>query len=138
VALAAALLTGTTIAAYTIADGLGVRCAPTPFGYAVWLFLLDGIAFPLWAVITGRARRMVRPDRTVAVGVVAGLLAFTAYGITLWAQTRAPLAFVAALRETSVLFAAAIGVVILHERADRVRLASAVVVVGGVVLLRLT
>jgi drug/metabolite transporter (DMT)-like permease len=138
VALAAALLTAATIAAYTIADGLGVRCAPTPFGYAVWLFLLDGIAFPMWAVLTRRAGELIRPDPKVLVGVVAGMLTITAYGIILWAQTKAPLAFVAALRETSVLFAAAIGVMILHERADRTRLVSAAVVVGGVVLLRLS
>lgn len=136
-ALGAALLTGVTIAAYTIADGLGVRCAPTAFGYAVWLFLLDGLAFPLWALATRRSSLPAWSDRQVLLGVLAGLLAFSAYGITLWAQTEAPLAFVAALRETSVLLAAAIGVVILRERAGRTRIVSAAIVVAGVVLLKL-
>jgi drug/metabolite transporter (DMT)-like permease len=137
VALVAALLTAATIAAYTIADGLGVRCAPTPFGYAVWLFLLDGLAFPFWALTVRRSSVPARVDRQVLLGALAGLLAFSAYGITLWAQTRAPLAFVAALRETSVLFAGAIGVVILRERAGKTRIVSAAIVVAGVVLLRL-
>jgi drug/metabolite transporter (DMT)-like permease len=137
VALIAALLTAVTIAAYTIADGLGVRCAPNPFGYAVWLFLLDGVAFPVWALTVRRASLPARADRRVLLGAVAGVLAFSAYGITLWAQTKAPLAFVAALRETSVLFAAAIGVVVLRERAGKTRIASAAIVVAGVVLLRL-
>lgn len=137
VALVAALLTAATIAAYTIADGLGVRCAPSPLGYAVWLFLLDGLAFPFWALTVRRASLPARADRRVLLGAVAGVLAFSAYGITLWAQTQAPLAFVAALRETSVLFAVAIGVVFLRERAGKTRIASAAVVVAGVVLLRL-
>jgi drug/metabolite transporter (DMT)-like permease len=136
-ALGAALLTGATIAAYTIADGLGVRCAPTAFGYAVWLFLLDGLAFPLWALATRRSSLPSWSDRQVLIGALAGLLAFSAYGITLWAQTKAPLAFVAALRETSVLIAAAIGVVLLRERAGKTRIISAAIVVAGVVLLRL-
>jgi drug/metabolite transporter (DMT)-like permease len=114
-----------------------VRCAPSPFGYAVWLFLLDGFAFPVWALTVRRSSLPGRADRRVLLGAVAGVLAFSAYGITLWAQTKAPLAFVAALRETSVLFAAAIGVVFLRERAGKTRIVSAAIVVAGVVLLRL-
>ena len=73
--------------------------------------------------------------RVVASGMTAGALSLLAYGLVLWAQTRGPLAPIAALRETSVIFGAIIGTVVFHESFGRSRIAATVLVVLGVLLL---
>jgi drug/metabolite transporter (DMT)-like permease len=78
-----------------------------------------------------------RDTASMRRGAVAGLLSTVAYGVVLWAQTRAPLAEVAAIRETSVVFAALIGVAILGEDFGRRRLVAAVVIATGIVLIGL-
>jgi drug/metabolite transporter (DMT)-like permease len=133
-AVAAAVLTGLVIAAYTVVDGLGVRRAHDPYAYAGLLFLLQGPPMTLAAL----ARRPVgawRDVRLVGRGLAAGALAFAAYGIVLWAQLRAPLAEVAAVRETSVIFAALIGMVVLRERFGARRVAAAAVIAVGILLI---
>lgn len=136
-AIAFALTTGAFIAAYTIVDGLGVRRSGTPLGYAAWLFLLSGLPIPLYALAARRdlLRRAVRPNW--GKGVLAGVLALIAYGLVLWAQTRGALAAVAALRETSVIVAAAIGSLLLGERFGRLRVLAATLVAAGILLLNL-
>jgi drug/metabolite transporter (DMT)-like permease len=135
-AVGAAILTGLTIAGYTIVDGLGVRHAHDPWAYTALLFLLQGV--PLTGVAA--ARRPLAAWRQRAMlecGLLAGLLSVLAYGIVLWAQTKAPLAEVAAIRETSVVFAALIGVVALGENFGKRRVAAAVVIATGIVLIGL-
>lgn len=136
-AIAAALLTGVAIAAYTTLDGLGVRRAGTVAGYAGWLFLLQGPVLPLGAAAVRRGRlwRQVRPH--LLAGLTGGLLSLSAYGLVLWAQTRGALAPIAALRETSVIIGAAIGAIVFHERFGRWRVAATVLVAGGVILINL-
>jgi drug/metabolite transporter (DMT)-like permease len=134
-AITAALLTGVTIAAYTTVDGLGVRHAGTAAGYTGWLFLLQG---PVLAVIAVAVRRrqlwsQVRPH--LATGLTAGVLSLAAYGLVLWAQTRGALALVAALRETSIIAGAIIAAVLFREPLGRWRVAAAVLVAGGVILI---
>jgi drug/metabolite transporter (DMT)-like permease len=137
-AIAFALGTGAFIAAYTVTDGLGVRHAGTALGYAAWLFLLDGIPIPIYALAArhGTLRAALRP--AWGSGAAAGLLSLVAYGLVLWAQTRGALAAVAALRETSVIVAAAIGTVVLGERFGRLRVLAATLVACGIVLLNLS
>ena len=133
-AVLAALLTGLTIASYTVTDGLGVRQSHDPWAYAGVLFLLQG---PVMAVIAA-ARRPARQWLVAAhagPGLLAGLLALAAYGIVLWAQTRAPLAEVAAIREISVVFAALIGMIFLRERFGLRRTAAAAVIAAGIILM---
>lgn len=133
-AVTAAVLTGLTIAGYTLVDGLGVRHAHSPYAYAGLLFLLQGPVF----VLIAAARRPVsvwRPTPLIARGVGAGAITLLAYGIVLWAQTRAPLAEVAALRETSVISAALIGALFLNERFGARRLAAAALVATGIILI---
>ncbi len=135
-AVGAAVLTGLTIAAYTITDGLGVRHANDPLAYAALLFVLQGPPM----LVVALARRPLaawRDTATMRRGVAAGLLSTVAYGIVLWAQTRAPLAEVAAIRETSVVFAALIGVAVLGEGFGRRRVVAAVVIATGIVLIGL-
>jgi drug/metabolite transporter (DMT)-like permease len=135
-AVIAAIFTGLTIAAYTIVDGLGVRHSHDPWAYAALLFVLEG---PPIAVVAAfrRPARQWRETSAIRYGVLAGALSVIAYGIVLWAQTRAPLAEVAAIRETSVVFAALIGFLVLREDFGRRRVAAAVVIATGIVLIGL-
>ena len=129
-AIGAAAATGLTIAAYTIVDGLGVRRSGDPYAYAGLLFLLMGPVFP---VITAfrRPRSWLTAPGT-GKGLLAGALSLVAYGTVLWAQTKAPLAEVAAIRETGVVFAALIGMKLFGEGFGRRRLAAALLVAAGI------
>jgi drug/metabolite transporter (DMT)-like permease len=133
-AVTAAVATGLTIAAYTIVDGLGVRQAHNPYAYAGLLFLLQAPVFPLAAAFRRPASRW-REIPVTWRGLLAGVLSLAAYGTVLWAQSRAPLAEVAAIRETSVIFAALIGMLFLRERLGARRVAAAAVIAAGIVLI---
>lgn len=135
--IAAAVLTGVTIAAYTTVDGLGVRHAGTAAGYAGWLFLGQGPVLPLLALLIRRGRPWFSSPGEVWAGLTGGLLSLVAYGLVLWAQVRGALAPIAALRETSVVIGAIIGAVAFHERFGRWRVTATVLVAGGVVLINL-
>jgi len=135
-----ALLTGLTIAAYSLADGQGVRQAALAgqearFTYIAWLFAVDSL--PLVAFVLWRRRGRLKVRRRDAVyGTAGGLISALAYGIVIWAMSVAPMAHVVALRETSVLFAALIGSHILAEPFGGRRLAAAAVIVAGAALLQ--
>jgi drug/metabolite transporter (DMT)-like permease len=133
-AIAAAVLTGITIASYTIVDGVGVRAAGDPYAYAGLMFALQGPVFPLIAVFRRPAARW-RDMPLLSRGLLAGALSVLAYGIVLWAQSKAPLAEVAAIRETAVIFAALIGTVFFKERFGVRRIAAAAVIAAGIVLI---
>jgi drug/metabolite transporter (DMT)-like permease len=132
-----ALATGVAIAAYTVTDGLGVRRSGTDLGYVVWLFLLGGLPIPLYAAAVHRRDLTARMRERLGVGVAAGALSLTAYGLVIWAQRRGALAVVAALRETSVLVAALIGTLAFSERFGRRRVLAAGCISAGIVLLNL-
>jgi drug/metabolite transporter (DMT)-like permease len=134
--LIAALTTGVAIAAYTTVDGLGVRHSGTAAGYAGWLFLAQGPVLPIAAVMR-RELPWVRTRREAIAGLSGGVLSLAAYALVLWAQTRGALAPIAALRETSVIIGAVIGVVVFHERFGRWRIVATALVAGGVVLINL-
>lgn len=135
-AVGAAVLTGLTIAGYTIVDGLGVRHSHDPWAYAGLLFLLQGPAMTVAAAFRRPASQW-RDTAVMGRGLVAGVLSVAAYGIVLWAQAHAPLAEVAAIRETSVVFAALIGAAAFGEDFGRRRVAAAVVIATGIVLIGL-
>lgn len=133
-AVAAAVLTGLTIAAYSVADGLGVRASGSPLGYIGWLFLLEG--FSIVALFwLGRKRLRSLPVRSWLIGVTGGLLSSLAYGLAIYAKSLTTLGSVSAIRETSVVMAALIGIVWFGERPWKLRLASAAVVAAGIILL---
>lgn len=133
-AVAVAALTGLTIASYTVVDGLGVRAAHDPYAYTGLMFALQGPVFPLIAVFRRPLGRW-RDASLLSRGLLAGALSVVAYGIVLWAQSRAPLAEVAAVREVSVVFAALIGMIFMKERFGVRRVAAAVVIAAGIVLI---
>ena len=133
-AVGAAILTGLTIAGYTIVDGLGVRRAGDPWAYTALLFALQGPPLAVVAAIR-RPAASWRDRAGTERGLVAGILCIVAYGIVLWAQTKAPLAEVAAIRETSVVFAALIGMAALGEDFGKRRVAAALVIATGIVMI---
>ena len=132
-----ALGTACFTASYTLVDGVGARIAETASGYTLWMFALDATGMTGFALATrgGDALRRLRP--AWRSGTIAGGLSLGSYWIAIWAFTLAPLAMVAALRETSVLFAMLIGVFMLGERAGMWRWVAVGLIVSGVVLMRL-
>ena len=135
--LAFALANAVVIAAYTISDGVGVRLSGAPPGYIMWGFLLTGI--PLVGLqLTTRAGGFVRyAAGNFQLGIVGGIATLTSYGLALWAMTVAPVAVVAALRETAILFAVAIAALVLKERVGPARIAAVGIIAIGAVVLRL-
>jgi drug/metabolite transporter (DMT)-like permease len=133
-AVGAAVITGLTIAAYTIVDGLGVRRSGDSLAYGGLLFLLQGPPFLLLAAV----RRPAAAWRDTALlwrGALAGVLSLVAYGAVLWAQVRAPLAEVAAVREVSVVFAALIGMIFLRESFGVRRVLASALIAAGIILI---
>lgn len=133
-ATVAALLTGLTIAAYTLMDGLGVRHSHNSAGYIAVLFVVQGPILFGFAVARRHRDPLWHQHALVVRGLVAGLLSLAAYGIVIWAQARSPFALVSALRETSVISGALIAAIVFRERFGWRRLPPAVVVAVGIVL----
>ncbi|MGW0731539.1 EamA family transporter [Streptomyces sp. NPDC002851] len=134
-ALLAAGATGLAIAAYTVVDGVGVRASGTPLGYIAWLMILEGFALPAFALCR-YGRELPSLVRPYAVrGLFGAVLSVAAYGLVLWAQTRAPLAPIAALRESSIIVGAAIGAVFFKERFGTPRIAAAALMALGIGLM---
>ncbi|MER7498580.1 DMT family transporter [Nonomuraea pusilla] len=134
-AVTAAVLTGTTIAAYTVVDGTGVRRSGTTLGYTTWMFAVEGVlVLAMMTAVRGRTVLPALRDRW-RLSAAGGVISMLAYGLVLWAQTRSPLAEVAALRETGILWGALIGAMFFSERFGRLRIVAAGVVTLGVVLL---
>lgn len=140
-----ALLNAVVIASYTLVDGAGVRIAGNPWSYTLYLFIGTALLMGLMALARGRwqakalnntVQRMSRREglRLAAWGG-AGTLG--AYGLVLWAFAQAPVALVAALRETSIVFALLLGAVFLKERLTRTKLIAVVLIAAGAVCLKL-
>jgi drug/metabolite transporter (DMT)-like permease len=134
-AIGAALATGLTIAAYTVVDGLGVRASGSSFGYIAWLLAVQGVVIPTYAAYRRRGELLpvIRPF--MALGLLGSALSVAAYALVLWAQTRAALAPIAALRESSIIAGAAIGAVFFKERFGMPRIAAAGLLVVGIGLM---
>lgn len=124
-------------AGYTLVDGLGARVAGDPLAFVGWLMIGSALAYtPAIVVLRGVGVMRAEP-RVWGFGLVAAAASFGAYAIAVWAMTVAPLALVAALRETSILFAILIGWLLFGERMDRGKALAAGLIVAGVVLTRL-
>ncbi|HZP70845.1 MAG TPA: EamA family transporter [Pseudolabrys sp.] len=136
-AIGFALFTALTICAYSVVDGVGARLSERPNAYSVWLFV--GIAVVMVPYAIYRDGRDVVPamQKFWLRGLAGGGLQVLSYGVAIWAMTVAPIAIVATLRETSVLFGAVIAVVVLKEPLQAVRIVAACLIVCGLVLIRL-
>ena len=131
-----ALGNAAVIAVYTIIDGTGARLAGDPWAYIVWLFVLDAIPFSIYMLVTRKRTFVAALIERRWHGLIGGALSAGAYAISVWAMTKAPVALVASLRETSVLFATLIGARLLKERLSARRWAGVGAVVIGVVALK--
>jgi len=136
-AIGFALVTAASIALYTLADGIGARLAGAPSSYIVWMFVLDGLMMLTFGLLRFPKAMVSDGVNSWALVLAGGALSCAAYAIAIWAMTKAPIALVAALRETSVLFAAMIGIAWLREPVIATRLVAALLVVAGMVLVRL-
>ena len=132
-----ALFTAVTICAYSLVDGLGARISGNAHAYTATMFLGNGIVMAAYALVRRGPAALAGMIGQWQTGLVGGTLSYVAYAIVIWAMTVAPIAIVAALRETSVLFGALIAVIILGEPLRAVRIAAAVAIVIGLALIRL-
>lgn len=131
-----ALLNAVVIAAYTMIDGIGVRRSGAPAAYTMWLFVLTAAGLLAcaprrWPELPAYARRHA------GVALLGGGGSLASYGLALWAMTQAPVAAVAALRETSICFAAAIAALFLRERLAPGRVAAVLLIASGAAVMRL-
>ncbi|MFJ8888792.1 EamA family transporter [Streptomyces sp. NPDC102402] len=134
-AILAALGTGLAIAGYTTVDGAGVRASGTPLGYVGWLMAVQGVVIPAYAYWRRRHELVTQLRPFVGRGLLGATLSVSAYGLVLWAQTKAPLAPIAALRESSIIVGAAIGTLFFKERFGAPRIAAAGLMVVGIGLM---
>lgn len=135
--IGAALLNACVIAAYTIVDGLGARASEAPASYTAWILFGGGIATVAWRLWLRGAPLARAIVQRAGLGIAGGVMGFAAYGIALWAMTLAPIGAVAAVRESSVLFATALGAIVLHEKFGPWRWLSTALVLAGLVIVKL-
>lgn len=126
------------IAAYTLIDAEGVRSSDAPLSYTLWFFAANGVAITAMGAMRRGAGTVTAYLRRhwLRTGI-GGICSLAAYGIALWAMTQAPVALVAVLRETAVIFGAILGALFLNEKVTRRRLAATGAVLAGLVALRL-
>jgi drug/metabolite transporter (DMT)-like permease len=136
-AMAYALATAATISGYTLLDGLGARASGAPTQYAGLAFFLFGLFITLNAIQQRgfAVFKLVAPQWKAGLG--GGTVSAVAYWVVIWCMSQAPIAMVAALRETSVLFGLILSAVILKERLTPLRIAGGLLIVAGAVMLRL-
>ncbi len=135
--LALALGVAVLIVAYTLIDGQGARLSGHAFSYTGWMFLLTAVGMGVVWMIHQERRLLVAARQEWRLALIGGACTLASYGLALWAMTRAPIALVAALRETSVVFAALIGVVLLGERVSRAKITAVGIICAGAVALKI-
>ena len=136
-AVSFALLTALTICAYSVVDGVGARVSRNPQSYVLLLLIGNAALLAPYALWRDGGKVVPVLQRYLLRGLAGGVLQALSYGIALWAMTLAPIAIVASLRETSVLFGTGIAVVWLKEPLRLPRIAAALLIVAGLVLIRL-
>jgi phosphonate utilization associated putative membrane protein len=136
-AVAFALANAVTIMLYTLVDAQGVRTAGNALQYVATLFMLDGWPFALLVFLRRRGKVLAYARQRWPLALGGAIASLGSYGIALWAMTHAPVATVSALRETSVLFGALLGVWLLKEAFTLRRVVATCAIVAGAMALRL-
>jgi drug/metabolite transporter (DMT)-like permease len=136
-AIGFALFTALTICAYSVVDGIGARLSANPNAYSLWLFIGIAVVMLPYAIYRDGPEVIPAMQRFWRRGLAGGALQLLSYGIAIWAMTAAPIAIVATLRETSVLFGAVIAVVVLKEPLRAARIVAACLILCGLILIRL-
>lgn len=132
-----ALATAGTVVIYTLVDGVGVRLSGNAAVYTGWVFVLTAIPLiVLFSVINGRSTADYLRANALR-GLLGGSCTLGSYALALWAMTQAPIALVAALRETSVVFGAILAATLLHEPVSRLRWLAILIVVSGAAAIKL-
>ena len=130
-----ALLNAVAITAYTLVDGVGIRASGHAASYILWLFFLIPLPLLAWILLTRAGAFKVQFRSRWKAGFLGGLCTGASYGFALWAMTVAPIAIVAGLRETSVIFGTVLACLFLKERFGPMRYAAAfLVTVGGIAI----
>lgn len=124
-------------ATYTMLDGTGARVAGDAIAYVAWVFVADGLLFATGMLAWKGLDVLPRDRKAWGTGMLAAAASYGAYGVSVWAMTKAPIAVVAAVRETSILFAVLIGWLVFGEKMTRGKALAACVIVSGVILTRL-
>jgi drug/metabolite transporter (DMT)-like permease len=131
-----ALLNAGVIVGYTLVDGVGARLSGHAFSYTGWVIMLAGGLFFLVSIGFGRDRMTRHILRQWKKGIAGGVCALASYSLALWAMTHAPIALVAALRETSIIFSAILAVILLKESISPLRYASITIVALGAIAIK--
>ncbi|CAM8626755.1 RhaT Permeases of the drug/metabolite transporter (DMT) superfamily [Paracoccaceae bacterium] len=132
-----ALCSACATATYTLIDGQGARVSGDAVAYIAWVFVVDGLFFAGGMLAWKGLAVLPRQRKAWGVGMIAAAASYGAYAVSVWAMTIAPIAVVAALRETSILFAVMIGWLVFGEKMTRGKALATLVIVGGVMLTRL-
>lgn len=132
-----ALGSAVATAGYSLTDGMGARVSGDPVGYVAWLLVMSAVFYTPVVLVLRGPRVLRAPPRSWALGGFAASASYVAYAVVVWAMTEAPIALVAALRETSILFAVLIGWLAFGDRMDRGKALAALMIVAGVILTRL-
>jgi drug/metabolite transporter (DMT)-like permease len=133
-----ALFTAVTICLYSVVDGIGGRSAGDPHPYTLAMFVGNALIVAVYFLGRRGITAFGPLPKLWPVGLFGGSLQLLSYGIVIWAMTKAPIAPVAALRETSVLFGAVLAFFLLREPLKPARIAAALMIVCGLVLIRLS
>jgi drug/metabolite transporter (DMT)-like permease len=131
------LLNAVVIVSYTVVDGVGVRLCGNPYSYILWLFLLIPLPLLLWTLFCRPGAFQAHLLTRWKPGILGGLCTAASYGLALWAMTFAPIALVAGLRETSVIFGTVFACLVLKERFGFLRYVAAGAVTAGGISLKL-
>jgi drug/metabolite transporter (DMT)-like permease len=132
-----ALGNAVVICIYTLIDGIGTRLSGNSFSYVGWMLALNGAMLGAFLLLRWREAGMQQLRTPWQTGLGGGLCAWASYAIALWAMTRAPVALVAALRETSVIFGTVLAGAVLGERFEAARYAAVFLVFAGAVALKM-
>jgi len=137
-AIGLAIATGVLISIYTTIDAYGIRLADNPFTFIAWFFFLGGFGFPFVALWRLKRYRLQPDYRELALrGFFGAMIAFVSFGAAMLATRVGKVAEVAALRETSIIFATAIGVLIFREKIDARRLGIILTIAAGAILVEI-
>ena len=133
-----AVMVAISIAIYTTLDGFGGRLSGHPAAYVAWTCMLEAVCLAALLAARQGPAALGLVLRSWPITLVGGATTLVGYALVVWAMTQAPVALVAALRETSVVFAALLGVVMFKERLGPARIAAIVLVLSGIFLMRTT
>ena len=133
------LLTAAFIALYTLLDGIGVRLSGAPVSYILWIFFLIGLVKVVFELFNNKTRQpfLTHFQRYWFIGLVGGFLSLGSYGLALWTMTKLPVALVAALRESAIVFAVILSYFVLREHVSFLRFIASIIIVLGVIAVRL-